>query len=791
MWANYFKIALRHFRQHLFFSVINVLGLSMGLTAAILLLLFIRSEFSYDRFHQHRRQIYRVDFVTERESGHEISAITTAGVGPSLLDEMPEVKSVVRFSYPRGGYFVTLENKNFYIDNLTYADSSVFQVFSFPLLEGDPLTALAEPYAVVLTQSAAYKIFGDRDPLDKTVRLNDRDLLKVTGVINDPPANSQLQFDALVSFLTLYHDPNRFLDWDGGHDYVTYVLLRDHADVGRLTARFPDFMEKHINYKYRQFGVLLHLQLEPLMRVHLFSPATYDLATRGDLKKIFIFSAIALFILILACLNFMNLSTAGATQRVREVGLRKVMGASRREIISQFMSEAMLISLIAFFLALLFMEVILPTFNGLAGTNLTFYRQSNLPFFPALLLLVLLTALFAGSYPSFFVSRFSPIRIFHGDFITAGRKTGIRNILVVFQFFVSVTLIICTLVIIKQLSYIKHSGYGFDKENVVLIPLNSETSRAKYAVLKNEMLQVPGVVAAGASSEIPGYGFTRNGYIPEGVKDPVMIHALDVDEDFLTVLGIPVIAGHGFAKEPGADRDAFLINETLARQLNWAEPVGKTITRDGRHKVIGVVRDFHFAPLRDAIGPLLITCQPWNGFNYLSVRIGEVNPGVTIEKIKRLWDQTIPGESFNYEYLDQYMRGAYMAERRFSRLFQWFSGLALFIACLGLLGLAAYATAQRRHEIAIRKVMGAGVNRILERLVLDFTKWIMVACVLAVPVAWLLMHRWLEAFAYRTRLTPWPFVEAMALALVIGMATVAYHAVRAANRVPAEGVRYE
>jgi len=791
MWANYFKIALRHFRRNLFFSIINVLGLSIGLTAAILLLLFIRNEFSYDRFHRHRHHIYRVDLVTERESGREISAITTAGIAPSLLDEMPEVKLVVRFSYPRGGYFITFENKNFYLNNLTYTDSSVFQVFSFPLLEGDPLTALTEPYTVVLTQSTAHKIFGDCDPLDKMVRLNDRDLIKVTGVVDDPPANSQLQFDALVSFLTLYHDPNRFLDWDGGHDYLTYLLLRDNADMGRLTARFPDFMEKHINYKYRQFGVLLHLQLEPLMHVHLFSPATYDLATRGDLKNIYIFSAIALFILILACLNFMNLSTAGATQRAREVGLRKVVGASRREIISQFMSEAMLISLIAFFLALLLMEVILPTFNGLAGTDLTFYRRSNLPFFPALLLLVLLTGLFAGSYPSFFVSRFSPIRIFHDDFLTAGRKTGIRNILVVFQFFVSITLIICTLVIIKQLSYIKHAGYGFDKENVVLIPLNSETSRDKYAVLKNEMLQIPGVMAAGVSSEVPGYGFTRNGYIPEGLRDPIMIYALDVDEDLLTVLGIPVIEGHGFSKEPGADRDAFLINETLARQMNWTEPIGKTIARDGRHKVIGVVRDFHFAPLHDAIVPLLITRKPWNGYNYLAVRIGEVNPGVTMEKIKGLWDQTISGESFNYEYLDQYIRGAYVAERRFSRMFQWFSGLAVFIACLGLLGFAAYAAAQRRHEIAIRKVMGAGVDRILGRLVLDFLKWIVVACVLAVPVAWLLMHRWLEEFAYRTRLTPWPFAEAAVLALIIGMATVAYHAIRAANRDPVEGMRYE
>lgn len=790
MWRTYLRIALRNFRRNTFFSLVNVLGLSIGLAAAILLVLYIHHEFSFDRFHENRSSIYRVNLGWEQEDRSEISAIGTAGIGPSMLEELPEVQSVVRFSYPRSGYYVTYRQQNIPLNSLTYCDSSVFDVFSFRMVRGNPQKALTEPYSLVLARSAAERIFGQDDPLDQLVTLNDRDLLRVTGVVEDPPVNSQLQFDALVSFISLYQDPAMALGWDGGHNYLTYILLHADADTSVLTARFPDFMERHINYKYRQYGTILHLQIELLTRVHLYTGAEYDLDTKGDRGRTLIISAIALFILLIACINFMNLSTAQSVRRAREVGLRKVMGATQRTLVRQFLAEAILVSLVAFLVALLLVEVVRPAFNDLVGAQLRLFNHSTLVLWPVIVLLVLLTGLFAGSYPAFFMAQFPPERIFQGDILSGRGKPVIRNILVVIQFFISVTLIICTLVILMQLGFIRKQDLGFRTEGIVLVSLGSETSREKYTLLKNEWLRLPDVVAAGACSDVPGHGLTRNGYLPEGFRDPIMFHALDVDPDFLQVLGIAVVQGKGFPAVSEADHDAFLINQALARELDWSEPVGKYIDRDGRHPVIGVVADFHFSPLHEPIGPLVITRQPWGGYSMLAVRITGADPEPVLQKMETVWQQVVPNESFTYDFLDQYVRSAYEPEQRFGRLFLWFSVLAIFIAGMGLLGLAAYSTAQRRHEIAIRRVLGAGVDIIIMKLIIDFTKWILIACVLAWPVGFLIMSRWLDGFACRTTLRPWPFIAAALIALAVGMLTVSYYAFRAARRDPVEGIKW-
>jgi putative ABC transport system permease protein len=789
MWRNYLKIAFRNFGKNRFFSLVNILGLSIGLAAAILLILYICNEFSFDRFHVNRDRIWRTCLVMDRGNQTETAAVGTAGIGPSMLEELPEVKAMVRFSYPRGGHYLTSRNVNFSLERLTYCDSSVFDVFSFRMTAGNPARALTEPYSVVLTRTTAEKVFGNQNPLNQLVTLNDRDLLKVTGVVQDPPVTSQLQFDALVSFVSLYHDTNMYLDWDGGHDYLTYVMLHEDADTGTLTARFPGFMEEHINYKYKQFGITMHLQIEPLTRVHLFSKSDYDLDTRGDRGRILITSAIALFILVIACINFMNLSTAQSVRRIKEVGLRKVMGATQRELVWQFLSEAALISLVAFLVALILIEIVQPFFNDMVGAQLGLYQRTNLALIPWIILLVLLTGLFAGSYPAFFMARFAPERIFQGDLLSGRGKPVVRNLLVVVQFFISVILIICTLVILGQMNFIKKRDLGFNKNGVVLIFLGSETSIEKAVLLKNEFRQLPEVVAAGASSDYPGQGFTRNGYLPEGFKDPIMFYALDIDPDFLGVLGIPVVEGNGFSDVSEADAEAFLINQTLARELNWTEPVGKVISRYGRHPVIGVVGDFHFASLHEPVGPLVITRQPWGGFSVLAVRLNTTDTEPVLQKMEKIWQQIVPNETFSYEFLDRFIQGAYEPEKRFGRLFLWFSLLAVFIAGLGLLGLAAYSTAQRRHEIAIRKVLGAGEKVILRKLVTDFLKWILVACVLAWPVAWVLMSRWLDGFAYRTGMAVWPYFIATAIALAVGTVTVVYFSLRAARRNPIDGIR--
>ncbi|MCX6233936.1 MAG: ABC transporter permease [Bacteroidetes bacterium] len=790
MFFHYFKVALRHLLRNKLFSVINIVGLSIGIAAAILILLYIFNEFSYDRFHENKDRIYRVLVKQDRAESSDITAIATAGIGPSMKEELPEVEDVVRLSSPSGGY-LTSQNTNYDIARIVYADSSFFDVFSFHLISGNPKTALTEPYSLVITQETAHRIFGDKGALNEMVTLDGKNPLRITGIIENPPANSQLQFEALIAFSTLYKMPDMFLDWDGGWNYYTFVALNNQANTEQLATRFPDFMERHINVKYKQYGVILSLMLEPLTKVHLFSIADYDSDTKGDLPTIIIFSVIAVFILLIACINFMNLSTAQSVYRAKEVGMRKVVGATKSEIIKQFLGESLVISFLSFILALAMVNLAMPWFNMLTNTRLDLFHSSNIFLIPSLAALIVITGVIAGSYPAFYMTRFQPTRIIKGVFTSAKGKLVIRNLLVIFQFIISSALILSTLVIFTQTRFLKTKPLGFQKQNIILIPLYSEKVREKYEVVKNAFRTVPGAIDVGATTGVPGHGLTMNGYLPEGMKEPIMIHVMDVDANLLDVLEIPVVKGRGFSRESEADKKAFLINETLARQLNWDDPTGKNIMRDGIHKVIGMVRDFHFSSLHSPIGPLIITMEPWSGYEYLVVKTGGTDIEKMIGALEQEWKSVAPFEPFNYQLLEDYIREGYSNEDFFGKTIFWFAVLAVFIACLGLLGLVAFAAGRRRREIGLRKIFGAGITTIVLKISVEFAILVIIANIIAWPLAWIIMNKWLQNFAFRIGFQPWIFIVTLLLTLLISWLTVIYLTSKLARTNPAEVIKYE
>jgi putative ABC transport system permease protein len=784
------KAAYRNLLRYKIYSLINIFGLSIGLACGILILLFVRNELSYDRFHSNQKNIYRVNLSHEQSGQITSMAVTVAAVGPTMLQEFPEVTDMTRMSTGEEGYF-TFENKHYFSTPVTYTDSSFFNMFSFRLLLGNPTTALTEPYSVVLSEKLAGQIFGDKNPVGEILRYNNKDNLIVTGVAENPPANSTIRYSALISFVTLNNDPNVFLDWDGGYGYYNYVELAVNTNPEDLVKKFPDLLEKNINYKYRQVGVTVHMSMQPLKDLHLRSNLDYDIDNSGSRTMNSILLAIAVFILAIACINYMNLSTARSLKRAKEVGLRKVVGAHRNQIIRQFLGESVTTTLISLFGAVILIEIFQPEFNRLVNAELHLFDSRNYLFILGILVLTMVVGIIAGSYPAFYMSRFQPGNIIKGEFGIQRGKPVLRNTLVVFQFFISAALILFTLLVFIQIKYISDKDLGFNKENLIFLTLHDAQAREKTELLKSEFRNIPGITGAGASTGMPGYNLTSNGYFPEGYKEPMMIHALDVDFDFMEVMEIPVLDGRGFSKEFATDADAFIINQTLAKKIGWNEPVGKKIMRDGEHKVIGMTGDFNFATLHNKIEPLLITMKPWDGYYYLAIRLSAGNIKATIENIEKKWHEILPGQPFNYTFLNRYVENAYISEARTGKTFLYFSILAIFIACLGLFGLANYSGEQKRKEIGIRKVYGASHRNIFTLLSTDYTKWVILANLLATPIAYWAMDRWLQQFAFRTAIHPWIFIIAFCITAFISAITVAYQVIHAARANPVDTIKYE
>jgi len=785
---NYILMALRNLNKHRAYALINIFGMALGLSAAILILLYLQFEMSYDRFHKDGDRLYRVSILSLKEGDFESDRhVFTPPIGEDMKKDMPEVEEFVRMTTGWPMYF-NVENKAYKEERVCYASSEMFNIFAFKLKDGDAGSALKEPFSIVLTEKAAKRIFGSEEPLGKTIQIGPEDLYKVTGIVEDLPGNSTIQFSSLISFATLYSLPGLHLGWNGGNQYITYVKLRENATVASVEAKFPDFLWRYINETIAPYGWKYEAYLQPFKQIHFH----FDYGSKTALANFYTFAAVALFILIIACINFINLTTARAARRAREVGMRKVIGATRGNLMRQFLGESVLLTSLSFAVGIVLAYILTPTYNQLLNKELNPLRLVNLVSVAALLGLILLVGFISGLYPAFYLSSFQPVKTLKGVLYSGKGRQRFRNTLVVFQFVISVTLIICTFLIQDQLHFMKKIDLGYNKENMLIVPLPEKEMRTKTETMRTELLGIPGISHIAASSEVPYQGFTGNGYVPEGHTHSIMIHALDMDEHFLDAYGIELVMGRNFSKDFATDKQALLINETLAKQLGWDDPLGKTITRNGEWHVIGVVRDFQFSTLHNKVGPLLITSNPWGTrFDYLSVKIRSEDLPGTVAAVEKIFKKYSPLISFEYFFLDDAFDRMYKAEERFERIFLYFSLLAIAVALLGLFSLSAFTAQQKAKEIGIRKVLGATVPNILALFSREMVILIVAANLLAAPIAIYVINLWLGNYAHRMKIGAGAFLIAFAASLIAAFVTISYQSLKAAFKKPADELRAE
>jgi putative ABC transport system permease protein len=793
MIKNYFKIAVRNLWRHKAFSFINIMGLTVGMTAFFLIFLYVKFELSYDSFNSKANRIYRIvcDIKTPTET---INADGPAwAVAPHVKDVFPEIESSVRIN--NASLLVRKGNVKFQEDNALFADSAFFHVFDYKLIKGDPRTVLKNKFSIVFTESTSKKYFGNENPLGQTVLLTDgNNIATVTGVMQDMPENSQIKADMLVSMSTLTEEFNKGLnDQWGNYSDRAFLLLKPGTNAKPLQAKFPAFLERENGDEMKKLQMYPTLILEPLRDVYLYS--TRDGSKTGNITNVYIFTIVAIFILLIACFNFVNLTTARSAERAKEVGIRKVVGAARTQLARQFIGESVIICLIAFLLSLILLMILLPSFNHLAGKIISPGIFSH----PQNILILLLTSIgigiIAGLYPALVLSSFRPIIVLKGRFVTGTKGIALRKGLVITQFTISIALIISTIVVYNQMNYMRSQDLGFNKNQKMIIDTHGDSSKL---VFKQEVSRLPGVISTSVAGSVPGGGNPGAYSQIENVKGDMQIANLDlyfVDFDYIPQYQMKMLAGRAFSRDfPTDTTQAMVVNEAAMKLFGYSKPeqiIGKKFDQWGRKgTIIGVVKDFHFRSLQEVIKPLSIRIEP-NGCDLVSVNVKPQNLKATIAAIGDDWKALIPNRPFSYYFLDDFFDKQYRSEDRFGSLFLNFAILAIFISCLGLLGLASYSTSQRTKEISIRKVMGASVSNILNLLSKEFLKLVAISFCIAAPIAFYFMHEWLQGFAYRTRIYWWVFALAAVLSLVVALTTISFQAIKAAIANPAESLRTE
>ncbi len=803
MLKNYLKIALRNSLKYKSYSLINIFGLAAGMACCLLILLYLQDELTFDAFHAKRDRIYRVNKTVVEESGEVTHTAEMPGnFAPTLVQDFPEVESAVRLRPWWNEMLVSFGEKKLKIDHVVFTDSTFFQIFDFELVAGDRQRVLREPLTAVITEEVAQQFFGEVDPIGKVLEGLFDMPLTVTGIAKKPPVHSHIQFNILISWATstnsAYADRFSWMNRWITQTAFTYALLAPGADPQALAAKFPAFMQRYM----ARWADKYFPYLQPLSDVHLKAaniPLQFQMnINAGNIQTVYILSFIAILILVIACINYMNLSTARATRRAQEVGLRKVVGAEKRQLILQFIGESFLLALIALALAAVLVELCLPTFSRLTQRQLVFEPTENLLLLVGMFGVTMLVGLAAGSYPAFILSSFQPAVVLKGA--KASRLQGAlsRRALVVAQFFFSVLLIIATLVVYQQRQYMRAKNLGFQKEHVVMIDIPSSTIRAQVQAFKNELLRHPNIRAAALASGGPAIGAMGFDVLPEGLSRSFgtrfAVPTIGVDFDFAKTYGLEIADGRNFDLNFPTDSSATLINETLAKQLGWDSPIGKHLALGTDNPVdltvIGVVKDFHIRSVHQKIEPVLlyITSQR---FNHFGVKLSGHDVAGTLQFIAETWRRFEDKHPFEYKFLDETFEKYYLAEERLTQTLGIFSALAIGIACLGLFGLAAFTAEQRTKEIGIRKVLGASVSGIIALLSKDFVKLVLLANFIAWPVAYFAMSKWLQNFAYRIDLGWWVFALAGLAALFIALLTVSVQAVKAALANPVNSLRYE
>ena len=794
---NSLKITYRNFKRQKLYTVINLAGLAVGMACFILIMTYVHHETRYDSFHKNGGRTYRLTMSGTLSRADFNLATSNGAIAPDLQKELPEIERGLRV---RRRYRTPVEfgDKLFFEEGILWADASFFDVFSFRLLKGDPGRALAAPYSAVLTRAAAGRYFGHDDPVGKVLRVNRALDYTVTGVVEDPPADSHLDFDMLFSFVTYQNAaPQDFTRWLGDFNNYSYLLLREGTDPAALEKKFLPLIERKMGPVLKQVGGEIKFVLQPVADIHLRSRLAAEFSRNSDVATVSVYSAVALFILILACINFMNLSAARSAKRGLEVGIRKAHGAVKSKLVSQFLGEAFIQSFFALGLAVLIVQAALPLFRTIVGVALP-HPFVQVPWLvPALLGLALLVGLIAGSYPAFVLSSFKPAQVLKRQSAAGRSKSRFRTVLVVFQFAVSVLLLIMTGVILAQIRFMRTKDVGYDRERVAVVRLDAPGSRSAVETLKERFRSLPEVVAVGSSSHAPDWGARRNLCLPEGfaLEELPMVGIVNIDQDYLDAMRIKVVKGRGFSRDFPADPgQSVLINETAARRFGWADPVGKTI-REGDavaalKTIVGVVRDFHFMNVRQAIEPMMLVCDPQR-VGALAVRLSPGSATGGVDALRRVWSEVTGGAPFDFYLVEDALRAEYRPEDDIAALFTSFSLLAVLIACLGLFGMAAFTAERRTKEIGIRKALGATPATLVALLNRDMGKYILLANLVAWPLAYGAAKWWLKDFAYRTSISPWIFGAAALIVVLIGFLTTSYHSVRTAAADPVKSLRYE
>lgn len=811
MIRNYLKIAFRNLMKYKFISFINLFGLTIGLTCCFLILTYILHELSYDKFQPNADKVYRVtrSFNNAQTGTVSLNLSTVAPpFGPLLQNDFKEIEDMTRV-LPNGTAAIKYEDKMFNEKNVFFADDKFFNFFKVNTLKGNPKKALSDPYSVMLTDEVAKKYFGNEEPMNKVIRINLGNYFdfKITGIYKPFPSNTHFHPDILISFNTLndtlvYGAENLRTNY-GNNSFFTYIRLPENYNPKNLVAQFPAFIDRHMTgqsapgFKPSQ-GTALSLQ--KLTDIHLRSHTDYEAEENGDIKRVWIFSAIALFILLIACINYMNLSTARSVLRAKEIGIRKVVGAQRKEIINQFLSESVLISWIAMLLAFILTALLLPWLNKISDLQLSVNTLLRWQIVLPILIVPFIVGIVSGIYPALFMSSFIPVKVLKGFLKVGEGNISFRKVLVVFQFAISIILIICTAIVFNQMRYMQTKSLGFNKEHIVTLPYTF-TSTDQYDAFRTELLSNSNIVNAARSSRIPTGRLldAMGARVSSGdtlAPIPADIKFVSSDQDFVPTYGIRVVAGRGFSRDFTTDTSAFLINEAAAKVLGFKsndDAVGKDFGYGNRKgKLIGVFNDFHFESLHQKIVPLVLLV-PKNANNYgrISIKITGSNISAALSHIENAWKKYLPETPYQYTFLDENFEKLYQAEERQKTLLTIFACLAIFIACLGLFGLSAFAITQRIKEIGIRKVLGASVTNIVTLLSTDFLKLVAVAAVIAFPLAWYAMSKWLQDFAYRINIPWWVFLFAGIIAAIIAFVTISLQAIKAAVSNPVKSLRTE
>ena len=795
MLKNYLIIALRNIKKNKIYSLLNIFGLAIGMAVFILIFLYVRYELSFDRWHQNAGRIYR---VVQKQPGNvylgsDRFALTAGPLAAALMQEYPEVVAATRIDNAREAPF-SYREKQFVEKSGLWADPNFFNVFSIVLISGDPKTALSDPNSILFSESKAKKYFGEEDPIGKTVLYNKTHDMVVTGIFKDFPKNSHFNNDIVLPFDSQATFSKRNLETWGSSSYYTYFLLQEGANPALLENKLPALIEKYSKGKGWEAA---QYYLQPLTRIHLYSNINFEIAPNSDIKYIYLFSSIALLILLIACINYINLSTARSAKRSKEVGMRKVMGAQRYQLFKQFLGESTLITFIAHLLTLGFIALSLPAFNRFVEREIAFNPMSN----PGLLLGILFTftivALLAGGYPAAHISKFRPISALKSSSDKGKKSVFFRNTLVVFQFVISILLILCTVVVRGQLHFIQNREMGYNREHIVVLRPRDRNLRKQIDAFKAELKGSPDILNVSASSSLPNHvgssTFAKWPGKPEDVDIP--IYVCGGDYDFVDVFDLKLALGRNFSRGYPSDANgAFLINETAVKALGWDTPLGKEFSHWGNEKtpgqIVGVLKDFHMHSLHQEIEPLYIFLKS-NISSYVSIKIrGENIPG-TLAFIGKTFKTFSPTYPFEYSFFDEVFNRAYKAEQKIGSLFNTFSLLTIFIACLGLFGLASFTAEARTKEIGIRKVLGASVPNIIRLLNQEYIKKVILAAMVAWPLGFYAMSKWLENFHYRIKLGVIPFLAAGLIALVIALMTVSFQTFRAAATNPADTLHYE